>query len=125
MHAFLLFPADIEDNAAQNYSNNCNNNEVLHRHSLLLHCVVPCELLVCIDAQICNHANNDSYSNQAGDETCAMSTGGDQSTNLINQECNHIASSELQCHTASEPLAVIDLGVHSTQGSKVRRREQV
>ena len=76
-------------------------------------------------AQVGEDTRDHRYSNESGQEACAEGAGGNQGAHLVNQECHDIAGGQLQAHTAPEPLAVVDLGVHGAQRSKAGRGEQV
>ena len=89
MNAALFFLSDVPNRSAYNQCNNCYYDDIIHENrsflKLLLQCILSGQILIGLIDQMNNHSNNCCNGDQTGQETCAEGTGGDQSTNLINQ----------------------------------------
>ena len=77
---------DIVSCAAQNCQQNGYKNHIYHNLFLSAECIVLFQLVVRIDAQKYHCANHQNHSDQTAAEACANAAGGDQSTDLIDQE---------------------------------------
>ena len=77
---------DIVSCAAQNRQQNGNKNHIYHNLFLSAERIVFFQFIVRIDAQKYHCANHQNHSDQTAAEACANAAGGDQSTDLIDQE---------------------------------------
>ena len=123
--ALLFFLADIDHSASNNGRNNQNNDNILHMYRLSLHRLLCRQLSARVFAEPDDDRGNDQHRDQAGHKARPHRSGGDQGSDLINQEGYGVARGKLQTHTAPKPLAVIELRVHGAQRSEARGREQI
>ncbi len=101
--ANTLFPAflglvDIRPRAANNGQQNQDNQDISHRNASLaassgagLQLVLGLHVLIGVHDDAGEDRDNRRYHNQAGNEARAHIAGGDQRTNLVNQEAHCVA----------------------------------
>ena len=120
--AFLCL-ININRRAAKNSQDNCHNQKIDHILFLSAGGQFCLQFLVRIDAQEDHDGCHDHYCQQAAQETCAKAAGGNQSANLVDQEAQSVAYTQLQQNAAEEPLFVLDLCIHCADGCKAGRSE--
>ena len=125
LDTFFLCPDQIPDHKADDDHEHSNNQNIFHILLLSAQGILSLELFVGIDTQIHNNGNHNSHSDQTTYKAGAEGTGGDQGTDLIDQNANSEAHTELQTDAGPEPLAVLQLRVHGADGSKAGGSEQV
>ena len=84
--ATFLCSIDIVSRTAQNRQQNGYKNHIHHNLFLSAKRIVFFQFVVCIDAQKDHYTNHQNHGHQTTAEAYTNTTGGDQGTDLIDQE---------------------------------------
>lgn len=90
----FLCLTEIKDSAADDQDDNEKYKEI--SHVLSLQSIFALNFLVRSEHQGSNNAHHDNNGNQTGEESCAQGLFGDQSTNLVDQECQNVSRRQLK-----------------------------
>ena len=93
--AFLLCSDDVQHCQAKNQEHHDNKDNIFHNLFLSAECVFRLQLLVRIEAQVNHDGSHDGHRNQSAHKAGTHSAGGDQGADLVHQEADNKAGTQL------------------------------